>query len=249
MKFLYGTIILTALLLVSFTTHATALLISQEAGYGYNSATKNWNLQDVAWGVDSNGDIDYTRNLTFTKFDQTLGRLTGAQLNIYTRANGILSATNNSQSPLTITSLSNLVYILYQPPSAPLSLNQLESPNLAPVNSLVLAGGTTYLSGDVSFIPAAYPDSYNYLQANVAAFIGTAGATFDIPVGAGNLVTIVSNGADPTFVITNKAGVYATLDYSYETIPVPEPSTFVLLSTFFALLLAGRNGFIRKILR
>ena len=246
MKFLHGGFVLAALILVSFSTPATALIISQEAGYGYNSGTQSWNLQNVAWGVDANGDMDYTKLLTFNKFDNTLGRLTGVQLNLYARATGFLTATNNSQSSLTISSLTNLVYILYQPPSTPLSLNQLESPNLAPVNSLVLAGGATYQSGEVSFVPSFYPDSYSYNQNNVAAFIGAAGATFDIPIGAGNLVTIVSNGADPTFVVTNKAGIYATLDYSYETIPVPEPSTFILLGAFFAAPLVRKYKMFRR---
>ena len=242
MKALHSHIVLAALLLVSFSTPAMAVIISQEAGYGYNTATKTWNLQNVAWGVDVNGDIDYTKVLTFNKFNTSLGTLKSAQLNIYGKASGILSATNNSASTLTITALMNQVDLWYQPPSTPLVANVLQSPNLlATVNSGVFAGGQTRVWGDVAFIPAVDPDSYSYNQANVSAFLGTAGSTFTMPIGAGNDVTIGGSGGDLTFDAINKAGIYATLDYTYDPVVVPEPSTFVLLGSFFMLVLVRKN--------
>jgi hypothetical protein len=246
MKALLSSVVVAAVLIISCTTPARALLISQQVGYGYTTGA-GWNLQNVAWGVNGNGDIDSSKVLTFNKFDSSLGKLTGAQLNFYANASGDLSATNNSLSPLTISTLMNLVNVFYQPPSVALSYKQLSSPNLAPVNNL-LAAGATYTSGNVPFVPLVNdplvnPDSYNYdlTQGNLAAFIGIAGSTFDIPVAGTNDITITSVGANPTFNITNMAGVYATLAYTYEIIPVPEPSTFILLGSFFAVALVRKN--------
>lgn len=229
-------------LVLALAMNSHALTISQISGYGYNTATGTWNLQPCAWGVDILGTVDNSKALAFNKFDSSLGTLVSAELKFYTSANGILSVTNQSVSTMTIWDLINGVVVSYQVPALGEHFNRLESNSFATVNnSLSLAGGATYTSADVPLSPFLSPDRYLYDQASVAPFVGTAGSTLTIPIGADNYSTINYGGGNSVISFFNDAGVYATLDYTYEATSVPEPATVILLGAPFGLLVWRRR--------
>ena len=226
-------LVVTALLLIVGTTPAAAYFqIHQTAGYGYDTATSSWNLQDVAWGLDASGNLNNSTALTFNNFDGSLGTLVSASLSIYANASGLISVTNTSASTSTIRQLKNGVTVYYQLPVDGLKSNALTGPSYATLLSkITLAGGTTYTSGLATLTPTVNPDVYSYDQTNDTFFIGTSGSTFTIPVGTNNLSTITYLNGNPIISFTNKSGIYATLDYLYSTPSnvVPEPSTYLLL--------------------
>lgn len=243
MKQLPSRLILTALLLVSLVTPAAALVIQQTAGYVYNSATATWNLENVAWGFGTDGTLDGSRVLTFNKFDGSLGTLLGASLKVYTKASGTLTVTNTSSSTSVIRGLMNGVHVSYAVPLFGQNFTSLDSSSYASFTQrIILSGGAGFATGDALLTAVLNPDGYRYDRANAAFFVGTAGATFNIPIGATNEATITYTGGNPVITFTNKAAVYATLEYTYEAATVPEPSTCLLLGISLGVLALVRKS-------
>ena len=241
--------VLVAILLTVGSTSAMAYFqIHQTVGYGYDTTTNSWNLQNVAWGLDASGNLSNSTALTFDKFDGSLGSLVSATLTLYANASGAISVTNTSASTSTIRQLKNGVTVYYQLPTDGLKANTLTSPSYASLLSkITLAGGATYTSDQASLTPTVNPDVYSYNQASDAFFIGTTGSTFTIPVGTNNVSTITYLNGNPIISFVNKSGIYATLDYLYSppSNVIPEPSTYLLLGIALGVVGIARRRMVR----
>ena len=234
-------LLLSALLLTSLSTSVTAATISQTAGYGYNTVTNTWEMEDCAWGISKQGNVNSTDTLSFNKFNSSLGTLTGVALNLYSDGGGSLTVTNNDAdgNTLTLNNLLNGVKIIALLPFYGTHTDTFNGLGLPSATSLDV--GQQYSTGNEIF--PVQNHLFDYTQLNDASFIGAVGSKLLIPIGAKNNATISYSDGNPTLAFDNGAGIYATLDYTY-TPPVPEPATYALVCMGLGMLglLRKRNG-------
>ncbi len=229
MKRTHFSAVLSALLLASLSTSVMAATISQTAGYGYNTVTQSWDMENCSWGVDNNGDINNTDFLRFNKFNSALGTLTGVELELHSLAGGSMSVQNTSStnSNLNISDLKNGVSVATNVPVYGINNDNFIGLSIpTPTAKVHIPAGGSFSTGTELFTQVN--NTFDYTQLNDAAFIGAAGSTLDMFVGADNAATISYIGGNPEMIFNNVAGVYATLEYTY-TPPVPEPATYALV--------------------
>jgi PEP-CTERM motif len=236
-------LLLSALLIASLSTSVTAATISQTAGYGYNTVTNTWEMEDCAWGINGNGDINNTDFLTFNKFNSSLGTLTGVELELHSLAGGDMTVHNpGGSTTLNISDLKNGVTVYTNVPVFGINNDVFAGLSIpTPTNKKHVPAGGSFSTGTETFTQVN--STFDYTQLNNASFIGTAGSKLDIPIGADNTATISYTGGNPVMAFNNAAGIYATLDYTY-TPPVPEPATYALVCMGLGMLglMRKRNG-------
>lgn len=200
----------------AFSFSASALTISSEFGIPVTQSTTE---------INETGMLDL--------FDNALGTLTGAVLEIFGASTQGFSATNNAAQAQTanITSSVDLLF------SSSLAMDPLAGAALSFSNS---TGFQSYAAGETInyglFMDEG--DASFDLAASLASLIGA--GTFDVNCESFSGLAVQGGGGNLTIPQETQAGCGARISYTYEEDSVPTPSPGSLALVGLGLLAARR---------
>lgn len=199
----------------------------------------------------------WTGNLSLTKFDTTLGTLTGITFTLYGTAQGYVYVQNidttvtataqpTVSSQITLRDVSNTVSLVVTTPhagaAAPVNLTVKVNPTgtYGGSDSAQLAVGTPALpitpGVNVTELAAATANqiqAYNTgsgLWSFIAPQFSAVGvATALLPIAATGLTTANLSGGTQNLQTQTSSSSYATVLYTYNSSAIPEPATLLLM--------------------
>lgn len=237
---LFGTLALTSAAASAATLSYTSNTIA--------SATNNW-----GGGALPNGTV----NLSLTKFNTTLGTLTGITFTLYGTATGYVyvqninatvtaTVTPTVSSQITMQDLSKTYNLVVTTPTYTAALTNLTTQ----VNTTGVYGGTDSAqlavgtvtpapTAGVNVTQVAAQSANNFNTYNTASplwayisglFSAAGGGTVNSPVGALGTTTANMSGGTQNLTTQTNSSAYATVTYTYNLpATVPEPATLLLV--------------------
>ncbi|HEU5118435.1 MAG TPA: choice-of-anchor E domain-containing protein [Isosphaeraceae bacterium] len=164
--------------------------------------------------------IPINTTATLTKFDTSLGTLTGVQLKLVTNATVTATVYNFGSSPANFSNVIGKTTVTATGPNGTTTTNTIMvgpySGIAAPFPPGVVAGTDSGTDSQTTTV----------LPVNWGAYQGSGGGTFNVLLGG---TTSASGTADQPAAYGATGTAYGTVSVTYTFTPVPEPSSLALI--------------------